>query len=92
VWSTRANVVQEAADAAALVFGRTSFPGMNTGWETHPNHIGHDDFPGCWRCHDDELATEDGKHVIPMECDNCHVFLVEDSDTPPDIAMLVNGQ
>ncbi len=92
VWSARAEVVQRAADAAALVFGRTSFPGMNTGWETHPNHIGHDDFPGCWRCHDDELATEDGKHVIPMECDNCHVFLVEDSPTPPDIAMLVNGQ
>jgi len=92
VWSANADVVQQAADAAALIYGRTSFPGMNTSWETHPNHIGHDDFPGCWRCHDDELATADGEHVIPMECDNCHVFLVEDSDTPPDIAELVNGQ
>jgi nitrate/TMAO reductase-like tetraheme cytochrome c subunit len=92
VWSARSEVVQQAADAAALIYGRTNFPGMNTGWETHPNHIGHDDFPGCWRCHDDELATEDGEHVIPMECDNCHVFLVEDAETPPDIAELVNGQ
>ena len=68
------------------------FPEMNTNWETHPNHIGHPDpntdqgFPGCWRCHDDELTTADGKHTIPQDCDNCHTFLVEDSATPPEFA------
>jgi hypothetical protein len=43
-------------------------------------------FPGCWRCHDDELTTADGKHTIPQDCDNCHTFLVEDSSTPPEFA------
>jgi hypothetical protein len=91
VWKANAALIQRAADAAALVYARTVFPGMGTDWETHPNHIGHDDFPGCWRCHDDEMATADGEHVIPLDCDNCHVFLVEDSAEPPDLAALING-
>ena len=87
----KAELVESGADYASRVFARTSFPEMKTNWETHPNHIGHDDFPGCWRCHDDELATADGEHVIPMECENCHVFLVEDAPELPDFAVLVNG-
>ena len=83
--------MNRGADSAALIYGRTVFPAMETNWETHPNHIGHEESPGCWRCHDDEMATEDGKHVIPMECDNCHIFLVEDSPEPPDLEALVNG-
>jgi hypothetical protein len=85
-------LVQKGAEAAAEVYGRIQFPEMNTNWETHPNHIGHPDpntdqgFPGCWRCHDDELTTADGKHTIPQDCDNCHTFLVEDSETPPEFA------
>ncbi len=78
---------RQPRSTAAIVF-----PEMNTNWETHPNHIGHPDpstdegFPGCWRCHDDELATADGAHTIPQDCDNCHTFLVEDSPTPPEFA------
>jgi hypothetical protein len=83
------DVVAKGADSAAEVFGKISFPEMNTNWETHPSHIGHPDpntddgFPGCWRCHDDKLTTADGKHTIPQDCDNCHTFLVEDSPKPP---------
>jgi len=91
VWDGSQQLVERAADAAGRIYGRTVFPAMDTNWETHPNDIGHDDFPGCMRCHDDELATADGKHVIPMDCDNCHVFLVEDSPDLPDLAAMVNG-
>jgi hypothetical protein len=30
------------------------------------------------------MATADGTHVIPMDCETCHVFLVEDSPDYPD--------
>jgi hypothetical protein len=79
-------------ETAAEVYGRNVFVEMKTDWTTHPNHIGHPDpstdegFMGCWRCHDDELTTADGEHTIPQDCDNCHTFLVEDSDTPPSFA------
>jgi nitrate/TMAO reductase-like tetraheme cytochrome c subunit len=91
LWNERSDLVERGAEVASMVYGRTVFPAMGTSWETHPNHIGHDDFPGCWRCHDDELATADGEHAIPSECENCHVFLVEDSPEVPDLASLING-
>jgi hypothetical protein len=84
-------LVELGAETAAQIFGRTVFPSMETNWETHPNHIGHEQSPGCWRCHDDEMATADGEHVIPMDCENCHVFLVEDSPERPDLAALVSS-
>jgi hypothetical protein len=91
LWNEDPDLVERGADAAAHLYGRTVFPAMKTGWETHPNHIGHEQSPGCWRCHDDEMTTADGEHVIPMDCENCHVFLIEDSPQRPDLAALVSG-
>lgn len=81
--------MEAGAEAAASIFARNIFPEMGTDWETHANNIGHDDFPGCWRCHDDELSTPDGRHVIPMDCETCHTFLFEDLDVMPDLAELI---
>jgi hypothetical protein len=83
VWSAREELVRRAADAASRVYGRSFFPAMKTDWKTHPDNLGHRDFPGCWRCHDDEMSTADGKHTIPQDCDTCHIFLEEDSPKPP---------
>lgn len=92
MWRERKQVVESAAEAAARVYARSHFPEMETTWETHPNHIGHEDSPGCWRCHDEELATADGEHVISIDCEQCHAILVDGSDTPPDLgALSVNG-
>jgi len=79
-------LVSKGAELAAQEYGKTVFPAMGTNWETHPNHIGHDDFPGCWRCHDDEMSTADGEYTIPMDCETCHIFLLEDSEEYPEFA------
>ncbi|MEJ2581545.1 MAG: cytochrome C, partial [Acidobacteriota bacterium] len=84
--STQSSLVSRGADLASQAYGKTVFPEMDTNWETHPNHIGHDDFPGCMRCHDDEMSTADGEHTIPMDCETCHVFLLEDSPELPEFA------
>ncbi len=48
-----------------------TFPEQKSDWTTHPNNVGHRDFPGCFRCHD-------GKHLdakqeaIRLECNLCH--------------------
>jgi hypothetical protein len=88
LWQADPDLVEEGAAAAAGVYGRTVFPAMNTDWGTHPNNIGHEEAPGCWRCHDSEMATADGSHVIPMDCENCHAILVEDAAERPDLASL----
>jgi hypothetical protein len=87
--SRQEKLVELAAESAAGIYGRSVFPEMDVNWETHPNNIGHEEFPGCSRCHDDELATADEEYVIPEDCDTCHTFLVEDSPTLPDLEMLI---
>jgi hypothetical protein len=89
-WNSDQDLVEAGAEEAAQAYGRSFFPEMDTDWQSHPNHIGHDDFDGCWRCHDDELATPDGTRTIPTDCENCHVFLVEDSSERPNLADLLS--
>jgi nitrate/TMAO reductase-like tetraheme cytochrome c subunit len=89
--SDQAALVTRAATAAAAVYGRTVFPEMKTNWETHPNNIGHEDFPGCWRCHGGDMQTADGERYIPQDCDTCHNILTEGERTAPDLAALVSG-
>ena len=44
---------------------------MNVKFGTYPDNVGHVDFPGCFRCHDDEHKTSDGR-AIGQDCETCH--------------------
>jgi len=82
-------LVARAAAEAAAVYDRTVFPEMNTSSKTHPNNIGHDDSPGCFRCHDGNMKAAKGDRVIPNDCDTCHAILVDGSPSEPDLGQLV---
>ena len=73
---TRAADVERAVRATQLMFARNVFPKMKVTWGTYPDNIGHIDAPGCFRCHDEEKKTKDGR-VIGQDCGLCH--------TEPDI-------
>jgi hypothetical protein len=65
--------VAKAVDAARRLYLRNVFPTMNVGWGTYVNNIGHQVFPGCFRCHDDQHTSKDGKS-IPQDCSLCHTM------------------
>ena len=46
---------------------------MKVTWGTYPNHLGHVDTPGCFRCHDDGHKAADGT-VITQDCELCHTL------------------
>ncbi len=76
---------EELASAVAKaknIYLRNIFPEMGIGWGTYPNHIGHEDFPGCFRCHDDEHSTPDGE-TISQDCETCHSILAWEEEAPP---------
>jgi len=52
------------------------FPEMKVNWKEYPDNIGHMYFPGCFRCHDGNHFSSDGK-VIPKDCNTCHLILTE---------------
>ena len=49
----------------------SAFTDQKMFWDTHPNNIGHDNSPGCFRCHDGKHLTADGE-AIRLECNLCH--------------------
>jgi hypothetical protein len=73
LYAQKRQEVERAVRAAQGAYARNIFPTMNVGWGTYPNNIGHMDFPGCFRCHDDSHASKDGS-VIRQDCDLCHTI------------------
>lgn len=55
------------------LYARNVFPEMKVTWATYPNNIGHVAFPGCFRCHDENHKSRDGK-VIGQDCESCHAM------------------
>ena len=73
---TKQREIRNAVDELQRIYQSTIFPEMKVNWETHPNNIGHFYFTGCFRCHDGQHVSAEGK-VIPKDCDTCHTVLTQ---------------
>jgi hypothetical protein len=65
--------VDRAVAAINDIYRRNVFPAMNVTFGTYPNNIGHIDSAGCFRCHDDDHQSRDGKK-IGQDCETCHTI------------------
>jgi len=83
VFQSRSNDIQSAGRAIAAIYRRNVFPDLKVNWGTYPNNLGHADFPGCFRCHDENHATPD-KKTITQDCGTCHNLLAVE-DAAPDV-------
>jgi NapC/NirT cytochrome c family, N-terminal region len=61
------------------IYRNNFFPEMKTDWQTHPDNIGHKISAGCFRCHDGNHTTANGKQVISANCNLCHIILAQGS-------------
>lgn len=73
--------VERAAQQVNTIYKRNVFPEMKVGWGTYPNNVGHEDFVGCFRCHDEAHQAADGR-TISQDCDACHTILAQDEKDP----------
>jgi hypothetical protein len=81
VFAQRSNDIHSAAGALTAVFGGNVFPDLKIKWGTYPNNLGHADYPGCFRCHDENHATVD-KKTITQDCAVCHNAIAVDESSP----------
>jgi hypothetical protein len=81
VFGKRSNDINAASRALAQVYGQNVFPDLKVAWGTYPNNLGHADYPGCFRCHDDSHATAD-KKTITQDCAACHNAIAVDESSP----------
>ncbi|HZD33363.1 MAG TPA: cytochrome c3 family protein, partial [Candidatus Angelobacter sp.] len=72
--TAQAGKISAATDEVKRIYNASFFPAMKVNWKTHPNNIGHMYYPGCFRCHDGNHVSKDGR-VISKNCNSCHTLL-----------------
>ena len=63
--------IKQAIQVLQEAYSNSVYPEQNSDWNTHPNNIGHQFSPGCFRCHDGKHLNQDQK-AIRLECNLCH--------------------
>ncbi|GAB4527470.1 MAG: hypothetical protein Fur0018_13110 [Anaerolineales bacterium] len=89
LWGARANDIRQAVTAIQEIFVGTNFPEQALNAQTHPNNLGHKDFPGCFRCHDGQHLTQTGE-AIPYACDTCHAIPAVVDGEPTSVTLSLN--
>jgi nitrate/TMAO reductase-like tetraheme cytochrome c subunit len=59
------------------IYRATMFPERKADWREYPSNIGHKDWPGCFRCHDDKHKTTQGQSVRSSDCTSCHTIIAQ---------------
>lgn len=75
----QANNVATTITALEQIYATTIFPERKADWRVYPNNIGHKDWPGCFRCHDDKHKTAQGESVRSSDCTSCHTIISQGS-------------
>jgi hypothetical protein len=81
VYAKKADDVKRAAAAVADIYNRNVFPDLKVTWGTYPNNLGHTDYPGCFRCHD-QAHVASGGGAISQDCSVCHQVLAVEESSP----------
>jgi len=87
IWSGQRAEVDQAAKTLVSIYGHNVFPFMKVAWGTHPNNLGHNDYPGCFRCHDGSHNAKNGVS-IPMDCSICHNLVAVGEASPKQLTDL----
>jgi NapC/NirT cytochrome c family, N-terminal region len=87
VYNGKRALIEQSAENVAKIYLRNIFPDMKMSWGVHPNNLGHNDFPGCFRCHDGSHTSADGQ-TISNDCTACHNLLAVQEENPKMLADL----
>jgi nitrate/TMAO reductase-like tetraheme cytochrome c subunit len=87
VYASKRTLIEQSAENVAKIYLRNIFPDMKVSWGVHPNNLGHNDFPGCFRCHDGSHTSSDGR-TISNDCTTCHNLVTVQEENPKVLADL----
>jgi nitrate/TMAO reductase-like tetraheme cytochrome c subunit len=68
-------LIEEAIIALQEAYDQSVYPEQKSDWNSHPNNVGHQFSPGCFRCHDGKHLSEE-QEAIRLECNLCHAIPV----------------
>jgi hypothetical protein len=77
-YSKNKNLIDTSITSVQLAYGQNTFPKMKVAYDLYPEHIGHLETNGCFRCHNDSFKSGDGR-VITKDCNLCHTIVGQGS-------------
>jgi hypothetical protein len=83
--SPRKREIQQLKSGIKEGYSQNLFPEMGVKWTAYPNHLGHKETNGCYRCHNDRHKSADGK-VITRNCNLCHDIVAQGTDSAMQIS------
>ncbi len=72
--------IDAAIKEVQRIYDENFFPEMKSSWKVYPDNIGHLKSAGCFRCHDDQHVSADGKK-ISANCTSCHTIIGQGAGT-----------
>lgn len=76
LYKNKPELIQQAIKGIQDTYQKNIFPEMKVNWDAYPNHIGHLEFNGCFRCHNDRHTTSSGRK-ISQDCNLCHSIVAQ---------------
>jgi hypothetical protein len=87
IYQEKMLLVEKAWRGLQEVYTENIFPEMKVRWNAYPNHIGHVEFQGCFRCHDNKHKSADG-YTIARDCNQCHHIIAQGTPGQMSISTL----
>lgn len=87
IFNSEEQLVQKAIAGITAEYKKNIFPEMKVSWDSYPNHIGHKEFNGCFRCHSGFHESKDGES-ISNDCNLCHTILMQGNSTNLEVTNL----
>jgi hypothetical protein len=87
ILESRAEDISVAITTAQRLYSQNIFPEMKVNWRNFPDHIGHLNSPGCFRCHNGQHKSDDGE-VLSRDCNICHTIVAQERKTGETLVSL----
>lgn len=73
-YEQQADAINNSISSIQGAFSQNVFPKMKVAYDAYPEHIGHLETEGCFRCHNDVFKSETGR-TISRDCNQCHTIV-----------------
>jgi hypothetical protein len=72
-YAANSESIDESITAIQHAFSQNTFPAMKVTYDVYPEHIGHLETEGCFRCHNGSFTSENGSKIT-KDCNLCHTI------------------
>jgi hypothetical protein len=73
-YAANSESIDESITAIQHAFSQNTFPAMKVTYDVYPEHIGHLETEGCFRCHNGSFTSENGSKIT-KDCNLCHTIV-----------------